>query len=131
MNGVMKYRSKEWYEEKAQKRMSSKVIVPVDYDSPKPYNRKREWNKYRDEVREITKQQDLQSLEHYDKRITKELIGEHGFKIYRSEVYYSLDHKTSIWYGWKNNISPDVIGDISNLRYILCIENTKKGIKCE
>ena len=33
-----------------------------------------------------------------------------------------LDHKISIIYGFKNNISPEEIGDISNL----CM--TKKGI---
>lgn len=131
MNGVMEYRSKEWYQEKAEKRMSIKVTTPVVDDIPKPYDKKKEWNRYRNEVRGITIQQDLQSLDHYDKRITQKLIREHGYKIYHSDVYYSLDHKTSIWYGWKNNISPEVIGDISNLRYIPSVENIKKGVKCE
>lgn len=91
---------------------------------------KLEWKIYRDEVNEITKQQDLQTLEHYDKRITKRLLKEHGPSIYRSNIYYSLDHKVSVWYGWKNNIPPEEIGDISNLRYILCIDNCIKGTKC-
>jgi hypothetical protein len=85
---------------------------------------------YRDEVRRITQEQDLQSLEHYEKRITQALLKEHGYKIYRSESYYALDHITSIWYGWKNNISPEIIGHISNLRYIPSLDNCNKGIKC-
>ena len=91
---------------------------------------KNEFNIYRNKVREITKQQNLSSLEHYDKRLTYKDINEHGNVIYKSETLYTLDHKISIWYGWKNNIEPELIGNISNLRYIASIENGNKGVKC-
>jgi hypothetical protein len=141
MNGVLQYRSKEWYQQRMKKIESDHKLkspqpnceeseTPV-YDFPKPYDWKNEWKLYRDEVRRITKEQDLQNLEHYEKRITKHVIKEHGLYVFRSKTYYALDHKTSIWYGWKNGIPPETIGHISNLRYIPSVENTSKGIKCE
>jgi len=51
-----------------------------------------------------------------------EYIAENFTLKYTDKSYPSLDHRVSIYYGYKNNISPDKIGDISNL----CI--TKKII---
>lgn len=143
MNGVLLHKSKEWYQDRlakierqSKKETALKTLVDNNvkettlYNFPKPYDWKKEWKLYRNEVRRITKKQDLQSLEHYEKRITRALLKEHGYRIYRSETYYALDHITSIWYGWKNNISPEIIGHISNLRYIPGLENCVKGIKC-
>jgi hypothetical protein len=168
MNGVLQYRSKEWYQERLKKLESNHKITPPKiqekkvkeptikqnkektpvekykesikptpvynsslYNFPKPYDWKKEWKLYRNEVRRITQEQDLQSLEHYDKRITHLSFKEHGFNVFRSESYYALDHKTSIWYGWKNGIPAETIGHISNLRYIPSLQNLTKGIKCE
>lgn len=128
MNGVLILKSKEWYQDRLSK-LKPKSIKPPE-PTPTPVSKKKEWKLYRDEVWRITREQDLQSLDNYKKRITPELIKEHGGNIFRSTAYYSLDHKVSVWYGWKNNISPETIGHITNLRYILCLENTVKGIKC-
>ena len=128
MNGVLLHKSKEWYQDRLDKieRQSTNKTTSTS----KPVSKNKEWKLYRDEVRRITQEQDLQSLEHYEKRLTQALLKEHGYKLYRSESYYALDHITSIWFGWKNNISPEVIGHISNLRYIPSLENCIKGTKC-
>ncbi len=91
-------------------------------------SQKTAWKRYYREVWKITRNQDLASLEHYDKRITQDLVYEEGLKIMQSEEYYSLDHKISIWYRWKNNYPVEQIGSIENLRYIPALQNSKKGI---
>jgi hypothetical protein len=73
-----------------------------------------DWKEYRKTVWNITKKQDLNSLPNIEKR---------GFKDYH------LDHRISIWYGYKNKINPFIIGDISNLKMIPCKENMLKGVK--
>ena len=45
------------------------------------------------------------------------------------EGNYHLDHKYSILEGYKNNISPEVIGNIKNLKFIPWEENIKKRTK--
>ena len=39
---------------------------------------------------------------------------------------YHLDHIKSMWYGFHNNISPEIIGDISNLQMLPWLENQRK-----
>lgn len=73
------------------------------------------WKEYRKKVWEETNKQDLKSLKNYELR---------GFK------NYHLDHKISIFYGFKNNIDYKIIGNISNLKMIPYKENMIKGIKC-
>ncbi len=51
-------------------------------------------------------------------------IEKRGFKSYH------IDHKISIWYGFKHGISADKIAHISNLRMIHHQENTDKGKNC-
>lgn len=82
------------------------------------------WEQYKAEVKEITKQQPIDTLENSDKPRAKHK------KDFWSKELYSLDHKISIWYGYQNNIDPKIIGDISNLRWITAYENTVKGVKC-
>lgn len=79
------------------------------------HNPKKDWKIYKSLVLRLTEKQPLHTLENYDKR---------GFK------EYHVDHKVSIKHGFKNNINPHLIADISNLRMLSCIENTDKGIKC-
>jgi hypothetical protein len=74
-----------------------------------------EFIKYRTEVDRITRSQPIHLLENYEKR------GRAG-----DEGTYHLDHRTSVWFGYKNNISPEEIGHISNLRFIHWLENQKK-----
>jgi hypothetical protein len=81
----------------------------------------------------------------------KENNGLPEFRAYREEVYrltelvahlvpgvekrgfrnHHIDHKISIWYGFKNGISPEVVADIKNLRMLPYKENLRKGIRCE
>ena len=74
---------------------------------------------YRNEVWRYTNENDLTTLPNHDKRGRIEIPGS-----------YQLDHKYSIFYGFSNNISPEIIGNINNLEFIPSIENNKKGIKC-
>ncbi len=46
-----------------------------------------------------------------------------GFKTHH------IDHKISIWQGYKSNIPPDYIGGVNNLRMMPYKENLKKGKK--
>ena len=129
-NGVLQFRSQEWYRNRLDKMERQSIVNDFVPPPSKPSSQKKEWKLYREEVRRITQEQDLQSLEHYEKRLTYTLLKEHGYKLYRSESYHTLDHIISIWFGWKNNISPEVIGHITNLRYIPGLENSNKGTKC-
>ena len=63
-------------------------------------------------VWEVTESQPLYILENSDKR---------GWKSYH------LDHIYPISMGFKENISPEKIGNIKNLRFIYFEENIKKG----
>lgn len=44
---------------------------------------------------------------------------------------YHIDHIYSIKEGFENNISPEIIGSIVNLRMLTKIENSKKGKRCD
>ncbi len=108
------------------------IIKTIPIIVQKPIHWRKIWNKYKKECWKITKNQDLSSLENYDKRIHGEIIKELGFgKCVQSKELYSLDHKISIWYGYKNNIPAEIIGHINNLRYIPSYQNGIKGTKCE
>lgn len=80
------------------------------------YNR--EYQKYKGKVWTETNKQPIQFLENYNKR------GKSGI-----DGAYQLDHKISIKYGFDNNISPEIIGNIANLRMICWKENRIKGCK--
>jgi len=73
-------------------------------------------DKYYKMVHNITKQQPIHLLENYDKRGRADM----------DDKAYHLDHKISISYGFYNNISPEEIGDISNLRFIYWKDNIIK-----
>jgi hypothetical protein len=75
-----------------------------------------EYKIYRSEVRRITEKQDLTSLENYDKR---------------GKETYHLDHIYSISEGFKNNIKPEIIASIINLRFIEAKINQQKTNKCD
>lgn len=67
---------------------------------------------YRKKVIKISNKQPLTQLENYSKR------GRNKFH---------LDHIISIRYGFANNIDPEIIGNIKNLRFIPAEENIKKS----
>lgn len=79
-----------------------------------PSCEKQLWRKYRRLVWKITEKQNLKKLPNFDKR---------GF------TNYHLDHKVSIWYGYKHKLDPKLIGGIDNLELIPYKENMLKATK--
>lgn len=69
---------------------------------------------YRRKVWAITKKQPLETLDNFSKRGR----GNHG---------YHVDHIVSIRDGFRNNIEPEIIGSIHNLRMMLGRDNIMKG----
>lgn len=65
----------------------------------------------------ITEQQPLHVLKNHEKRC------------FRGANCWHLDHIVPISYGFYNNISPEKIGHISNLRFIRSTVNMRKGHK--
>ena len=152
MNKLFKYRTDEWYRGRMEKiKRNEKIMLTTNQelgiedltgkkleplkDIPKPIDQKKlekkSWNKYKVIVWKITRSQDLSSLENYEKRITLDMIKEHGKKLFQSEDLYALDHRISVYHGWKNDLDPYVIGSLANLRYIPSRQNCTKGTKCE
>lgn len=78
-----------------------------------------EYKKYHNRVLSITKRQPIHTLLNYDKRGTSDKIKS-----------YHLDHMFSICEGFRNNVSPEIIGNIYNLKFIPWRENQLKGKKC-
>lgn len=78
-----------------------------------------EFKKYFNKVRCTTRKSNPSTLPNFDKRNYK-----------RSGDSYQLDHKYSIIEGFKNNISPEVIGHICNLEMIPWKQNQQKQGKC-
>lgn len=86
------------------------------------------WERYRRSTRNITKKfkkelyENWDGYDYYDNEFIK------GYQSYSHihRYYPTIDHKISIYYGFINNISPEEIGDISNLcitkRYINSIK---------
>lgn len=74
--------------------------------------------KYYKEVIQITRLQNIKILENYEKQ--SKAPDEHA---------YHLDHIYPIIKGFENNIPPEMIGDISNLRFIPWKENLHKSDK--
>ncbi len=70
------------------------------------------FNVYKKECWRITELQNIKSLPNHENR---------GFR------NFHLDHIYPIYHGFKNNVPPEVIGDISNLRFIPYKENMRKG----
>ncbi len=65
----------------------------------------------------ITESQPLKKLKNSEKRC------------YRGKDCYHLDHIVSISHGYRNNIPPEKIGSLSNLRFIPAKDNMNKGFK--
>lgn len=80
----------------------------------KPLSKKDLFRAYKKEVWKITCKQPLHTLENHDLR---------GFR------NHHLDHIISIWDGFHEGIAPEIIGDISNLRFVHYKDNMLKGRK--
>jgi hypothetical protein len=76
-----------------------------------------EFQKYRNKVDVLTAKQPIHLLENFDKR------GPAG-----KEGAYHLDHIISVWNGFHNDIPPEQIANIENLRMIPWLENQIKWI---
>jgi hypothetical protein len=84
---------------------------------------------YRNEVRRITDKhtkilyEQWDGTDYYDNEYIKENSNLH----FNDPNYPTIDHKLSVYYGFVNNIDPEIIGDISNLcitkRYINSTKN--------
>ena len=94
------------------------TISGVSYDVWE--STKTEKELYYKEVWRHTRKQNIELLKHYEKRGRAGIYGT-----------YHLDHIIPIIYGFYNNISADVIGDISNLEFIPAIDNCSKSWKYE
>jgi len=84
-----------------------------------PEDQMEEFYLYRRKVWHYTNQQPIETLPNYDLR------GHAGNK-----TAYSLDHRFSCHEGFKNNIPPEIIGNIANLEYIPNIQNSSKKTAC-
>ena len=73
---------------------------------------------YYAEVWKYTRRNDLSNLEHIEKR---------G---HANQGKFHLDHKYSIFQGFKEGVSPAIIGSIYNLEMITGRNNLSKGRKC-
>ena len=88
----------------------------ISYDQYKA--RLSDKERYYRAVMSITKMQAISILEHYDKRARGP-----------DEHAYHLDHIYPVIRGFENGIPPELIGDISNLRFIPWKENVTKSDK--
>lgn len=77
------------------------------------------YKKYKSDVIKVTNKQPIEKLKFFNKR---GLCGVEGA--------YQLDHKFSVFEGFKQGIEPEIIGNINNLEFIPWEENLNKGVKC-
>lgn len=90
-----------------------------------------EWYLYKRKVKCITNSFKKELFEkwdgsdYYDNTYIKDNVD------YKSSNYRSIDHKISIFYGFKNNIPAEIIGNIDNLCLTKQITNSTKQKKSE
>jgi transposase-like protein len=77
------------------------------------------YKKYKSDVNKITNKQPIHNLENFEKRGISGVDGA-----------YQLDHKYSIFEGFKQGIAPKIIGNIVNLEFIPWEINLDKGSNC-
>ena len=129
---IEKYGTDKFYEVRTpnkNEKFKFKDFDSVDTDIVDPSNNyKKIYDKsyllYRNEVRRLTKRfedtlyENWNGLDYYDKEYLKD-----NFELYHNDPKYpTIDHKKSVYYGFKNNIPASEIADITNL----CI--TKRSI---
>lgn len=86
-----------------------------------PIEQKPEFERYKFLVDHFTRNANLASLENSNKR----------GRAKNGVQSYHLDHIYSVFDGFNNNVPPEIIGDISNLRYIPWYENVSKNYKSD
>ena len=87
------------------------------------------WNLYKNKVRSQTSKNKKELLEKWNGLdfYDGESIVENFSLHHLNSKYPTIDHKISIYRGFMNNISTDIISDISNLVITKRITNIKKG----
>jgi hypothetical protein len=96
------------------------TFILNEYDKGVSFSKiAKELKRQKNDVMRITKQQPLKELENYHKRGNSGVNGA-----------YHLEHKYSILEGFKNGISPEIIGNIRNLEFICWKKNVKKRTEC-
>lgn len=95
------------------KRLESRLGMSYD----EYLERKPKFFSYKSRVMSITKRQNIKILNNYNE--IRALAG--------TKNGYQLDHIITIYDGFENNISPYIIGNINNLRFIPWEENLKKN----
>ena len=88
---------------------------PVTVVAPTKIDWRKEFRDYKKRVWAITNAQNLQGLSNYDKR---------GFN------GWHVEHRFSIWAGYKRGIAVEIIGSIVNLEMAPKAYNMKKGRGC-
>ena len=120
---ISKYNTDKWYEIRTPntKKFVFKNIESKEFIFENPEDNYQDiydenYYTYRTEVRRITKKNQKKLLkewngfDHYD----GEYIKENLILSPNDKDYPSVDHKISIYHGYKNNLHPTIIGDISN-----------------
>jgi len=72
---------------------------------------KQKLKEYRTQVLKYTRKEPLYQLDNYN---------------HRGKGSFHLDHIISIKFGFDNNLPPEIIGNIANLRYLKVSENISK-----
>ena len=114
--------NKDIYKKIYQSKIDKGIIIPdEDLTDWQLYKRKvnRVTNKFKKELYE-----NWNGYDYYD----SELIRGNLSHSHTHRFYPTIDHKISLLYGFINNVSPEEIGDISNLcitkRYINSMKNS-------
>lgn len=101
---------------KHRKRVCDAIAHKLGFNTYRSYQKSLpKWKLYKTKVRRITEQQSLHTLKNFDKR------GRAGTK-----GAYQVDHKISIYEGFKKGISANIIGCIENLQMLPWKENLLK-----
>jgi len=108
---------------------NSEKMVETKTENGSIFFDKKEWILYKKKVDSVTRKnkkkllEDWNGLDYYD----NEIIKSNFCYSHTHRFYPTIDHKVSVFYGFKNNIDPEIIGDIDNLcltkRYLNCIKN--------
>lgn len=117
-------KAKETYREKYDSDfyMSSEIRRQKEIESGRwiPEEQKSDFKRYSDSVWRITRNQELETLENFEKR----------GRIYENPEAYHLDHRFSIKEGFEEKIPPEIIGSLKNLEMIPGKANCSKRSKC-
>lgn len=103
--------------------LQNKLSIPLEMNS--------EWSEYKKSVRRLTRIHKLSLYDNwdgkdfYDGEFIKEYLNLH----HNHKNYPTIDHKISIFDGFNKGISPEIIGDISNLVITKRSINSRKNLK--